>query len=295
MQRIALRRIRRRSITFACCVCLSALPLLLSGCGTSVSRSGTEQLLASDAIDRTIAQVDFGLLAGRKVYFDSKYITMVKEVGFVNAPYIISSLRQQLSAAGCKLQDSPETADYVVEGRVGALGTDHHDVTYGLPASNALNAAASMLSSVPALPAIPELSLANRNDQFASAKLALFAYHRESRVPIWQSGIAVARSSAKDTWVLGAGPIQRGTIYDGVQFAGTKLRLPFMKGRSRNSDQPIDYAQAHQFTHPADLEMELAEAKAKAEAAKAGEAAVQQAGHTEPGQATSSDSPKPQP
>lgn len=242
--------------------------------------------MASDAIDRTVSQIDFAVLADRDVYFDTKYINMVKEVGFVNAPYVISSLRQQMSAAGCRLRDTPDQADYIVEARVGALGTDLHDVTYGLPASNALNAAASVLSSLPAVPTIPEISIANRNDQSAAAKLAVFAYHRESRKPVWQSGIATARSSARDTWVLGAGPIQRGSIYDGTQFAGNRIRVPFVQASEDTDKLPENYAKAHNFTDLDRFEEQLAEAQAAAERAKAlteksKASGVQQAGHTE--------------
>ncbi len=251
-------------------VALSLCCAMLVGCGTSLSRSGTEQLLASDAIDRAISNLDFQVLSGKTVFFDTQFVSGVKTVGFVNAPYIISSVRQQLSAAGCKLQDTRDTADYVVEARVGALGTDLHEVTYGLPASNALSAAASVISNVPAVPTIPEVSLANRNDQTATAKIAVFAYHRETRLPVWQSGIQTARSSAKDTWVLGAGPIQRGSIYDGVRFAGNRLRIPFFGSNKDNSPGlPDNYAATHQFAEPDSLERELAEAKRVAEEAKA--------------------------
>ena len=243
---------------------------MLVGCGTSLSRSGTEQLLASDAVDRAISNLDFRVLSGKTVFFDTQFVSGVKTVGFVNAPYIISSVRQQLSAAGCKLQDSRDSADYVVEARVGALGTDLHEVTYGLPASNALSAAASVISSVPAVPTIPEVSLANRNDQTATAKIAVFAYHRETRLPVWQSGIQTARSSAKDTWLLGAGPIQRGSIYDGVRFAGNRLRIPFFgSDRDNSPGLPENYAATHQFAEPDSLERELAEAKRVAEEARA--------------------------
>ncbi len=191
----------------------------------------------------------------------------------------MSSLRQQMSAAGCKLQDTADKADYVVEARVGALGTDLHDVTYGLPASNALNAAASVISSVPAMPTIPEISVANRNDQSAAAKIALFAYHRESRLPVWQSGIATAKSTAKDTWVLGAGPVQRGTIYDGTLFAGNRLRVPFANTSEKDIDSlPQKYAQSREFTNLDEFENRLAKAKAAADAA----AAVQLASHETP-------------
>lgn len=257
-----------------------AIAISIGGCGTSIRRNATEQLLLSDAIDRSVAQIDFSPLEGRKVFFDSKYVVLTPTPGFSSASYINSALRQQMSAAGCKLQDSAASADYVVEARVGAVGTDLHDVTYGLPASNALNAAATVLSNIPAVPAIPEISLANRNDQSAAAKIAVFAYHRETREPVWQSGIATARSSAKDTWVLGAGPIQRGSIYDGTLFAGNRIRVPFMDRKTEpNEDSlPSMYAKSRSFNEAADLEQQLADAQKAAES-PATESGVQQASH----------------
>ena len=58
----------------------------------------------------------------------------------------------------------------------------------------------------------------------AAAKVSVFAYDRETREPLWQSGIAQAGSSARDTWILGIGPIQYGTIYNGTRFAGKRFR-----------------------------------------------------------------------
>ena len=58
----------------------------------------------------------------------------------------------------------------------------------------------------------------------AAAKVSVFAYDRETREPIWQSGIAQAGSSARDTWILGVGPLQYGTIYGGTRFAGKRIK-----------------------------------------------------------------------
>jgi len=210
---------------FACLV-LSWLTLL-SGCGTTNIRSASEQLLMSDAVDRSVSQIDFRSLAGKKVFLDTKYLKPIKGVGvgFVNVDYIISSLRQQMIASQCLLQDTAGDAEYIAEVRVGALGSDGHEVTYGIPASNLLSSAASLMPNMPTVPAIPEIALAKKNDHQAAMKIAVFAYHRETKQPLWQSGVMQARSTAKDTWILGAGPFQSGTIYKGTQFAGSKLNL----------------------------------------------------------------------
>ena len=186
--------------------CVCAL-LLFTGCGTTKSQLATQQMLTSDAIDRTVGQIDFSVLSGQKIYFDSEYVDAFKPVGFITNKYIISSLRQQMFAAKCIVMDTKEEADTVIiEARVGALGTDEHDVTYGLPASSALNSAASVLASAPAIPVIPEISLARRQEQLGATKISVFAYDRVSRSPVWQSGTSTSTSYAKSFWILGAGP-----------------------------------------------------------------------------------------
>ena len=99
------------------------------------------------------------------------------------------------------------------------MGTDNHDLLFGIPALQ--------LPQVPvaaAMPAaIPEIPFAKRRDQRGVAKVAVFAYRRETGEPVWQSGIVINKSTANDIWVFGAGPFQRGTIYNSAQFAGKRL------------------------------------------------------------------------
>jgi hypothetical protein len=232
---------------------LWSLPALV-GCGTTKSQQATEQLLMSNAVDMSVSKIDFRPLAGFKVYLDTTYLKNVRGFAFVNADYIISSLRQQMAAANCLLQDKPTEADVVVEARVGALGTDSHDVTYGLPANKALSAASTLISSIPTIPVFPEISVARKADQRGAAKIVVFAYDRESRRPIWQSGLSLSRSTASDTWVLGAGPFQRGTIYDHTHFAGSELSLPSIPllGPRSHENQSVAYDRPHVF-EPAGL------------------------------------------
>ncbi len=212
---------------------LLALLAVPAGCGTTKTRSATEQLLISDAVDRSIAVIDFAPLAGKAVYLDTKYLVVVKGIGFVNAEYVTSALRQQMLASGCLLQDKVEDAEYVVEARIGALGTDGHDVTYGIPPSSGIAQAAEMLPNVPRVP-IPDISLARKEDLLGASKVAVFAYHRETKIPVWQSGISVATSNARDTFVLGVGPVQDGTIYHGTHFAGSRMQIPLLSGKRQD-------------------------------------------------------------
>ena len=214
-----------------------AVLLVLGGCGTTLNRSATEQMLTSDAVDRSVARIDFHPLAGQKVFLDVDYIRNVKGVGSVNSEYVISSLRQQLLAAGCLLQEGKAQCDYVVEVRVGALGLDANEVIYGIPANNALGAASSLVATVPAAPVIPELALAKKNDQRAAAKIGAFAYHRLTREVVWQSGTSESISSSRDSWIAGVGPFQSGNIRKETRFAPAGGLLPI--GSSGN-DLPSD-------------------------------------------------------
>lgn len=273
------------------------LLLAPAGCGTTKSQLATEQMLASDAVDRSVAELNFEALAGKKVYFDTQYIRNVKGAGFVNADYIISSLRQQMFAYGCLLQENESDADIVVEGRVGVLGIDDHEITYGVPASGSLSNAASAVPGAPNMPALPELSLAKKNEQVGASKIALFAYERETRYPVWQSGVTTSMSDSNAMWLFGAGPFRRGTIYDGVQLPWLRRnearreeqlaqggifwlhrrrgrrsppQLPFMQRRRRSDDarEPsspnalASYLDQHDFSswpHPVDKEAEPGE------------------------------------
>src|SRR4051794_22541302 len=139
--------------------------LVVAGCGINKSRLATEQLVVSDAVDKAVAAIDFSPLSGKKVYFDTQFLDGVNMGINGNVKYVISSLRQQMIAYDCRLQEKPEAADYVVEGRVGVLATDGHELTYGIPGgAAAVSAMARRATPVPA-PAMPELSLGRRNHQ----------------------------------------------------------------------------------------------------------------------------------
>ena len=226
--------------------------MLLAGCGTIKGRAATDQLLLSDAVDRTISQVDFKELSGAKVYLDSSYIKGIRTGSFVNCDYIVSSLRELLIRDGCHLQDASKDAEYVIEVRVGALGTDNHEINYGVPGNAAINQTASIISSAP-IPTIPEISLAKRDDTRAAAKISLYAYRRETKQPVWQTGTIVGHSHAKSTWVLGAGPFNQGSIYEQSDLRTSPVEMPHIPHIPRVeelSQSPIKFVRIRQLMKP---------------------------------------------
>lgn len=190
------------------------LALGLAGCGTmrmtDSTRSATEMLLESQSADQAVALIDFTPLAGKTVYLDSSGI----DKDMVEKGYVCSLVRQHMLAAGAMLQDDKTRAEYVVDLRIGALGTDRHSLLVGTPA-------VQLPSVVPGLPTnIPEIAVVKKNNQRGIAKVALFAYNRITGRALWQSGDAASVSRENDTWVLGTGPFSHGDIHQQVELAG---------------------------------------------------------------------------
>lgn len=199
-----------------------------AGCGTTrwtdSARTATEQLLISDAVDQAIAQLDLSALSGQDVYFDPQYLK-----GTVDENYVVSTLRQHLLASGCTLREKREDAMFVVEARSGAVGTDRNDVMLGVPSVNV----PGFVPGAVALPSsIPEIPLAKNTQQRGVAKIAVFAYNRETGKPVWQSGVAPVTSFAKDSWVLGAGPFRKSSVDPKTKFAGDALPLVEARGEA---------------------------------------------------------------
>src|SRR5262245_13236721 len=114
------------------CFLLLLFASFLTGCGTTrftdTTRTATEQLLHPAAADAAVTKIAFQVLAGKKVFFDDQYLDRASDRG-----YVISTLRQHLLAHGCLLMDDRKGATYVVEARSGAVGTDRHDLLFGIP------------------------------------------------------------------------------------------------------------------------------------------------------------------
>jgi hypothetical protein len=106
---------------------------------------------------------------------------------------------------------------------------------------------------------VPEISVGKNQAQSGIAKVIVFAYDRTTHEPIWQSGIAKAEATAKDSWVLGAGPFQKGTIYKGVRFAGKRFDptiTPLPTYQSESSapaeipSKVVPFGEAYSFVDP---------------------------------------------
>jgi hypothetical protein len=229
----------------------------LPGCGTtrttSTARTGTEQLLLTNAWDKALMKVDFRALTGVPVYLDATNATAVDQ------GWVVSSLREAMLTQGVLLREKREAAQYIVEARVGAYGTNDDEFLLGIKQT-------TIPATVTGVPTgtIPELPLVKRSRQEAVAKLALFAYDRASGQLVWSSGNVLDKADNKDVYVGGFGPINSSSIREGTEVAGIKIPMPGeapaedaepgRKGRRRRKGQPYDVPAARTPAPLSDLD-----------------------------------------
>ena len=203
---------------------------LITGCGTTkfsdTSRTATEQLLISSAMEDLVDQYDYSRLAGLKVFVKSANTT-------TDGDYLKSLVRQQLAANGAFVKDDETLADYIVEVAPGAVGTNRYELMYGVPETT-IPALGTMTTAM----SIPEFALIKRTDQKAQVKLRMWAYNKTTGAIIWQSGIMTKSSQIRDRWIFGAGPFTTAT-YDnaGLRLGGDQAIPPSFNGEEQEDEK----------------------------------------------------------
>ncbi|MGI5832550.1 MAG: DUF6655 family protein [Thermoguttaceae bacterium] len=216
---------------------LSAV-LIAGGCGTTkftdTTRTATEQMLISSAMEDAVDEFNFYPLSGRKVFMKSDGVSATDK------EYLLTILRQQLAANGVLLQEEQEKADYILEVATGAVGTDRYELICGtrettVPGFLTMGTATS----------IPEVALIKRTDQQAKVKLMMWAYNKKTGAIVWQSGQKDSTSSVRDRWVLGVGPIREATFSDRTQFGGDDVPFELQHGeRIARNERPTVRSEA---------------------------------------------------
>jgi hypothetical protein len=175
--------------------CASVVAMLGLGCTqtglTKPKRSATEQLLLSTAADRALAQADFSIVRGKKVFVERSVYSSFDE------DYVIGTLRDFVSSNGGLLTGTADEADLILEPRSGALSIDAINSVIGIPSSAAVPVPLS--GSVQ----LPELALYKSEKHFSIAKLSILIYERESRQHIASTGPLVGRANIKYYKFLG--------------------------------------------------------------------------------------------
>lgn len=161
---------KRQTRTFLSMAFATAAAVLLSGCTSSKisvpERTAIEQLLLSAATDKALTGISIPQVAGERVYLVEDYVESY------DSAYVLGSIRALLSENGGLLQQSRETADIIVEARVGALGVDSSKSLLGLP---------SLPLPIPAVGTVetPEVALYAAKKKDSVGKIALLGYRAE--------------------------------------------------------------------------------------------------------------------
>lgn len=175
------------------------LCVAVSGCTTAgttnTARSSTEQLLISNAVDQSLDKIDFGPFAGQTVYVEDKYVDCT------DRNYVISSVRHRIARAGGLLVGTPDDARVLVELRNGAVGTETSESFIGIPEI-----------VLPGMLTLPEIQIANRTRQHGMAKIGLVAIDSRTKQVLGDGGLSTAKSDNSNWFVMGLGPIQRGSL-----------------------------------------------------------------------------------
>lgn len=177
---------------------VSVALLMLAGCTSArqsnTARTAREQLLISNAIDQSLAKVDFAAFQGQRVMVDEKYLDCTDK------GYVIGSIRHRLMMNGATIATKPEEADVVMEVRSGGVGTDNADSYLGIPQI-----------VLPGMVSLPEFKLVTRTRQSALAKIGLVAYDAKTNQLLGAGGVSSSVSDDNNLFVLGIGPYQSGT------------------------------------------------------------------------------------
>lgn len=156
---------------------------------TKTARSGVEQLLVSNAVDRACLTLELAPLNGRKVLLD---LTTLEAV---DKPYVCVALRQRLRQAGALLTEDAKTADLIVEVSAGAVATDQSEMFIGLPA---IPVPIPMAGSIKT----PEVALFKKNTQTGIVRLTLAARQTATGAPVPLRPEPATASAYFNRWTL---------------------------------------------------------------------------------------------
>ena len=186
---------------------------------TDPARTATEQFLMSEAVNRSIGQLNFDALRDRKVWVETAYLSGTEVVivsGEVRQKLFTSPeqafatgvLRERLLQGGARLVPDRKDADVVLEIRSGGIGIDRTENLIGIPAG-----VFNSPEGPGGLPLVtPELALLKTTRQRGFASLAFVAYRADTGELVTSSGPFVAKTLREDWWILGTGPRTVGNV-----------------------------------------------------------------------------------
>jgi hypothetical protein len=186
-QKVPASRIRAGSLALA----VMASVALLSGCSLSQDRSktartGIEQLLLSQALERSLATLSLPLPDGATIMVDPAALNE-------DGAFAQKVIENRLVRLGFRIPKEAANAAYQAHVVIQSFGTEQGETFFGIPPIQ------SMLLPI----SVPELSLYKNSHQQAMVRLALNVHHTETGQYItstpWYEGITF---NNRYTWLL---------------------------------------------------------------------------------------------
>lgn len=186
---------------------------------SDTARTGLEQLLISNAVDQSLAKVDFRPVSGAKVFLKTDLLDCVDK------NYVMLSMRSKLLANHCTLVDKADDAEIVMEVASGGVGTDRTELVVGTP-----EIPLGLMGSV------PKVNFYERKKAMGTAKLAIIATDAKSKQPVINSGFALARSDHQHWSVMGSGPVLSGSVANQLkEHTGTSESIMYLPSSPSNT------------------------------------------------------------
>jgi len=196
----------------------------LSGCSSirtsDTSRTRMEQLLLSDAVDKTLDRMPMPPVEGKKVFVDTQFLDCVDK------GYVVGSLRQRLLSGGAALVDKKEDSELTFEVCSGGVGTDNSGTFLGMP---------GLALPGPMPINLPEIRLYDKSQQAGTAKISLVAYDSGTGKLVYDSGNALALSRDQRWSLMGIGPFLDGDVRNQVRSASQSPLSSGSRSASRSS------------------------------------------------------------
>jgi hypothetical protein len=130
------------------------------------TRTATEQLLVSTAVDHAVERLVLDFPAGSKVFVIASYFEGV------DSRYAVGAIRDRLLRLGARLTDERRDSELIVEIRSGALSIDERRTIIGIPALAIPVPLAGTLQ-------LPEIALFKRYHRRGVAKFAATVYRAD--------------------------------------------------------------------------------------------------------------------
>ena len=191
---------------------------LTGGCATirvtDPQRTATEQFLMSQAVTRSLEQLNYDALRDRKIWIETGYLSGAEQVTvngevrqrlFTTAEqaFATGELRERLLQAGARIVQEKKQADVIVEVRRGGIGIDRLENLIGIPSLVFPNSFGV---------STPEFIFYKNTRQRGFASVSFVAYRADSGEYITSSGPYIGRTIRDDFWILGAGPRTVGNV-----------------------------------------------------------------------------------